>query len=179
MTYIGAPTMSKCQKWTTPPSLIVWLEDRFNMELELDVCADLNNTKAPRFFTEEDNALEQNWFARHAFMNPPFGHGGKMQKTFFEHAVNEVHVMNNCLNLWALVPARTDTKLFHEIIVPHANKIYFIKGRLNFGGHNNVEGANAPFPSMLVHFTCEEEPSSSRHYQKFDTLELSPAVRGF
>jgi len=44
-----------------------------------------------------------------------------------------------------LLPARTDTKWFHEYIYGKA-EIRFIKGRLKFGGCKNP----APFPSMVV-----------------------------
>ena len=46
-----------------------------------------------------------------------------------------------------LLPARTDTRWFHDYINKKA-EIRFIKGRLKFGGSNN----NAPFPSMVVIF---------------------------
>lgn len=45
-----------------------------------------------------------------------------------------------------LLPARTDTRWFHEYIYNKA-ETRFIKGRLKFGGKNA-----APFPSMIVVF---------------------------
>jgi hypothetical protein len=45
----------------------------------------------------------------------------------------------------ALIPARTDTKWFHDYVYGKA-EIRFLKGRLKFGGATN----NAPFPSMGV-----------------------------
>lgn len=47
-----------------------------------------------------------------------------------------------------LIPARTDTRYFHEFIYHKAREIRFIKGRLKFGNQKN----NAPFPSMVVVF---------------------------
>jgi len=46
-----------------------------------------------------------------------------------------------------LLPARTDTKWFHDYCLK-ANEIRFIKGRLKFGDAKN----SAPFPSMIVVF---------------------------
>ena len=46
-----------------------------------------------------------------------------------------------------LIPARTDTKAFHDYIY-HKAEIRFIRGRLKFGGAKN----SAPFPSMVVVF---------------------------
>jgi site-specific DNA-methyltransferase (adenine-specific) len=46
-----------------------------------------------------------------------------------------------------LIPARTDTKYFHDYIKNRA-EVRFIPGRLKFGEAKNA----APFPSMLVIF---------------------------
>jgi site-specific DNA-methyltransferase (adenine-specific) len=50
-----------------------------------------------------------------------------------------------------LIPARTDTRWFHEICLPHAKEIRFLRGRLKFGDAKNC----APFPSMIVIFKKE------------------------
>jgi hypothetical protein len=54
--------------------------------------------------------------------------------------------------VWALVvmllPARTDTRWWHDYVIPYASEIRFIRGRLKFGGAKN----SAPFPSALVIF---------------------------
>ena len=49
-----------------------------------------------------------------------------------------------------LVPARTDTKWFHEYVLNKAT-IRFIKGRLKFGDSKN----SAPFPSMVLVYKKE------------------------
>lgn len=46
-----------------------------------------------------------------------------------------------------LLPARTDTKWFHNYINRRA-EIRFVRGRLKFGGSKN----SAPFPSMVCVF---------------------------
>ena len=51
-----------------------------------------------------------------------------------------------------LLPARTDTKWFHDYIYGKA-EMRFIKGRLKFGDAKN----SAPFPSMVVIFKNESE----------------------
>lgn len=49
-----------------------------------------------------------------------------------------------------LLPARTDTKWFHDYIYGQT-EIRFLKGRLKFGEAKN----SAPFPSMIVIFNEE------------------------
>jgi site-specific DNA-methyltransferase (adenine-specific) len=46
-----------------------------------------------------------------------------------------------------LIPARTDTRYFHDFIL-HRSEIRFVPGRLRFGGASQ----SAPFPSMVVIF---------------------------
>lgn len=53
-----------------------------------------------------------------------------------------------------LIPARTDTRAFHEYIY-HKAEIRFIRGRLRFRV-NGKAGDAAPFPSMIVIFRGPE-----------------------
>ncbi len=48
-----------------------------------------------------------------------------------------------------LLPARTDTRWFHELVLPCAQEVRFLKGRLRFGDSKN----DAPFPSMIIVFS--------------------------
>ena len=58
-------------------------------------------------------------------------------------------------NVVMLLPARTDTKYFHNYIYNKPNvEIRFIKGRLKFGDSVN----SAPFPSMIVIFYANKTP---------------------
>ena len=47
-----------------------------------------------------------------------------------------------------LIPARTDTRYWHDYIFPYASGIKFLKGRLKFGNGKN----SAPFPSAIIEF---------------------------
>ena len=51
-----------------------------------------------------------------------------------------------------LIPARTDTRWFHEQVLPKASEIRFLRGRLRFGDAKNT----APFPSMVVVYVGKE-----------------------
>ena len=166
---------SNKQDWGTPQEFIDWIEENFNMTLDLDVCAHSGNNKCERYFTLEDNALEQEWVCENGWMNPPFG---SELPVFLRKCLDEVFTMNNAENMWVLIPARTDTKWFHELVVPWAEHIYFIKGRFNFDFSRANKKANAPFPSMLIHFTCAEEIRSS-WVNQMQTLEVGTIARGF
>lgn len=64
------------QAVATPANLVAAIERRFGL-LDFDLAASADNAKAARYFTEQDNALSQNWSlgrsVRVAYLNPPFG----------------------------------------------------------------------------------------------------------
>ena len=132
---------SKTVEWETPQKLFDELDKEFHFTL--DPCATKRNAKCRRFFTKKENGLEQDWKGV-VFMNPPYGReiGQWVSKAYIESLKGAIVV--------CLLPARTDTKWFHDWIYGIAT-IRFIKGRLQFGNSKN----NAPFPNMIVIFKNE------------------------
>ncbi|MBX4215587.1 phage N-6-adenine-methyltransferase [Candidatus Parcubacteria bacterium] len=127
--------------WPTPQKVFDGLHEEFGFTL--DVCADATNTKCARFFQEEDEAMFSEWTGR-IWCNPPYGRTiGK----WIERGMMAVDQKAAELAVF-LLPARTDTKWFHHLVLPHASEIRFVKGRLKFGAAKH----NAPFPSMIVIF---------------------------
>ena len=133
---------SKTCEWETPQAFFDTLNAEFHFTL--DACATPENAKCDRYFTREQDGLSQDWTGETVFCNPPYGREmSKWIQKCAEHGLSGgVAVM--------LIPARTDTKAFHQYIYGKA-EIRFIKGRLRFGGSNN----SAPFPSMVVIFRRE------------------------
>ena len=129
---------SKSVVWETPQDLFDKLNAEFHFDL--DVCALPENAKCEKYYTPEDDGLSQPWNGI-CWCNPPYGRtiGKWVQKAYETFAGGGTVVM--------LLPARTDTKWFHEYIYNKA-EIRFIKGRLKFGNSKNA----APFPSMIVVF---------------------------
>ena len=60
--------MSKTNEWTTPNSLFMYLDDKYNFEL--DPCATHENAKCKNYYTKDDDGLIQRWFGN-VFVNPP------------------------------------------------------------------------------------------------------------
>jgi len=126
---------SKTNEWATPQDFFDELDREFHFNL--DPCATAENAKCAMWFNEKEDGLSKSWDNSRVFCNPPYGREiGKWVKKASE-ATGGIVVM--------LIPARTDTKYFHEYIYGKAT-IRFLKGRLKFGGSKN----SAPFPSMVV-----------------------------
>jgi len=114
----------------TPKAYFDKLDNEFNFNLDV----------APNHSLLD--MLDQNWHGN-IYCNPPYNN----QKAFIVKAIDQLE-RGNIKKAVFLIPSRTDTKLFHEIILPKAKEIRFIKGRLKFEGKQN----SAPFPSMVVVF---------------------------
>lgn len=92
------------------------------------------------------NGLDVPWY-KNNFVNPPYSD----IRPWLEKALNE-SLKRGCHSV-VLVPARTDVRWFHDIVLPHAQEVRFIKGRVTFMGYDH----NAPFACMLVIFN-ENQP---------------------
>lgn len=131
---------SKTDQWATPQWLFDELNDEFHFTL--DVCADETNHKCDKYYTKETDGLSQAWHGT-VWCNPPYGRtiGEWVRRAFFASRSGATVVM--------LIPARTDTRWFHDYIYKRDNvEIRFLKGRLKFGDATN----SASFPSMIVIF---------------------------
>jgi len=146
---------SKTPEWSTPQDFFDDLNREFSFTI--DVCATKENAKCKRFFTKDcgingNGGLDWSWGSETVWCNPPYGREiGKWVRKGFEatHLEETTHFGAVVV---MLLPARTDTKWFHNYIYGKA-EIRFIKGRLKFGGCKN----SAPFPSMIVVFRCPKE----------------------
>jgi len=133
MPYINKSTTDS---WSTPIELKNNLNDEFNFD-DFDPCP-LNDDF-------DINGLTIDW-AQTTFVNPPYSCLKSTKKNglgWIEKAHNEAQKGKTIV---LLIPARTDTTWFHDIILKNNYEIRFIKGRLKFG----TKKTPAPFPSILV-----------------------------
>ena len=131
---------SATDNWATPQDFFDKLNAEFHFDL--DVCADESNHKCVTYYTKEQDGLTMPWKGI-VWCNPPYGReiGSWVRKALFASVGGATVVM--------LIPARTDTKWFHDYIYKRDNvEVRFVKGRLKFGNSKN----SAPFPSMVVVF---------------------------
>jgi site-specific DNA-methyltransferase (adenine-specific) len=141
---------SKSNEWETPEDFYNKLNQQF--KFTLDPCATHENHKCKKYYTMEDDGLSKSWENERVFVNPPYGNIGEWIKKAYKESTqhNAIVVM--------LIPARTDTKYWHDYIMQSASKIYFIKGRLKFKNKviadytGKSDLSPAPFPSVVVVF---------------------------
>lgn len=120
---------SATDRWATPPHVFAALDAEFRFDY--DPCP---------LDGDSDGLLPllSVWEGRRVYCNPLYGPGlGKWLQRGLEA---DLAVF--------LIPARTDTKWFHELVMPFAKEIRFLRGRLKFGDAIT----SALFPSMVVVF---------------------------
>lgn len=131
---------SNTNEWSTPRAFFAALDAEFHFNL--DPCSTRENRKCAKFFTIEDDGLQQDWGGYRVFCNPPYG---REIADWVRKCSEEAKKPGTLVVM--LIPARTDTAYFHDYIYKHAREIRFVRGRLHFN-----EAGPAPFPSMVVVF---------------------------
>lgn len=136
--------------WGTP----LWLYDLRNdiHKFTIDLAASPENAKCVRYYTEEDDSLQQSWRWERGWLNPPYSIAKKFIRKAYEETVGQWQRWGrdgpSAELVEMLLAARTSNQEWHDYIFPGASEIVFIRGRIIF------EGAllGAPFPSALVTF---------------------------
>jgi len=162
---------SDSDEWETPDDLFQFLNQRFHFTV--DVCANAGNAKIARFFTMARDGLKQPWDGV-AWCNPPYTN--HQAHAWIQKGINEVKQNSNCERVIYLLPVRTDTKLWHRVIMRHASMITFLEGRLNFKRPDRDHPNPAPFPSCIVEFEKLHAIWIETHHQlhpEFSSLRKS------
>ena len=133
--------------WKTPSDFYDKLHDRF--DFDFDPC--------PFMHDMSWDGLEVEWGQRN-FVNPPYSRPNL--ERFVLKGIREAEKGKLCV---FLIPASTDTRLFHDVIQPKATAIEFVRGRLSFSGYNNQgewKQLDAMKGSMVVIFDGRSNTAS-------------------
>ena len=115
--------LNHSDNWATPKDLFDKLNAEFNFDFD------------PCPLNSEFDGLKLDW-GKSNFINPPYSdkkESGYLKSSFVKKAIEESKKGKTCV---MLLPVSTSTKLFHEYILPNANEIRFLKGRVKFAGIN-------------------------------------------
>ena len=147
-------------EWETPQDVFAALNLEFRFQI--DCAARRENAKCDLFFGPDvlppyNDALANDWTTGRppfsCFLNPPYSRC----REFVAKAAEEAR--KGC-TVVCLVPARTDTRWWHEHVWDSTRhrprpgvEVRFIRGRLKFGDGKN----SAPFPSVVIVFRPEAQ----------------------
>jgi phage N-6-adenine-methyltransferase len=146
----GAIMNVTSDKWGTPFEFFLELERLFG-KFDLDAAADDGWAMCDKYITLEQDALnpETPWDGQNIYLNPPYGHWIPL---FLDRVLKEAEKGKRIV---CLLPAKVDTKWFHDVALTKADEIIFVRGRLKF----RLEGKNntATFPSIVVCFNTAKD----------------------
>ncbi|HFD6683743.1 TPA: phage N-6-adenine-methyltransferase [Providencia alcalifaciens] len=124
-------------QWCSPEELYWGINTKFG-PFTLDLFTDGANSKAPHFYTAEDNALTQDWSEKlkeiggAAFGNPPYSRSSYHEKqaiTGVGHIINHARSMRDKGGRYVfLLKAATSESWWPE----DADHVCFIRGRIGF-----------------------------------------------
>lgn len=161
-------TSKLSDSWSTPQSLFDEINKAFG-PCVLDVCANSQNTKCVSYFTEQDNALEQEWFNKNlnispqiCWMNPPYSD----PYPWLKKATEEVKKGN--VIVVSLLKADHSTSWYKDFIYDYNNvrfypgveridlpkRVKFVAppGLINKKTGKPVKEGSPNYPSMVVVF---------------------------
>lgn len=134
--------------WVTPVSFFEPLRAEF--DLQVDAAASSGNAMLPRFWSIEDSAFNHDWTGERVWCNPPYGKANISPPGIYKWI--ERCATGGASICVTLLPARTDTRWFHDFIYNNPKaEIRFVKGRIKFSGSTGA----GKFPSMVVIFRNE------------------------
>lgn len=133
------------QDYETPPELFLSLSDEFG-PFDVDVAANEINHKTATWYgpaAAYTDGLSVDWTGLRCWMNPPYGRA----TSAWVKKASEARALVVCL-----IPARTDTRWFHDYVLPKAKTVRFLRGRPKFWIDGKDTGQSGKFPSMVVVF---------------------------
>lgn len=133
--------------WETPDYILDYIKKRFfNDEEYFDPCP----------LKSIFNGLDIEW-GKNNYINPPYSR--PLKEEFIKKAYKESLLGKTCV---MLIPANTDTAIFHDVISRYG-KVYLLKKRVKFKGINTkgvyVTDKSGQGGSMIVIFDKNIEPS--------------------
>ena len=156
---------SASSEWRTP----VWLAELLKKQygpFDLDPAAAPGTSVGRRSYDRRDGGLEHPWKGK-VYVNPPHARAlGETVGPWILKALEELDA-GHCELVVMLVPSRTDTSWWHELVMPRASAVLFDRGRLKFMGNDCT--SPAPFPSVVIVFR-RRRPTLGLKY-----LRISPA----
>src|SRR5882724_2148326 len=136
--------------WSTPQPKFKELDDEFHFTS--DVCALPENAKCKRYYTPEQDGLQQDWTGEVVFCNPPYSQVAQWIQKAYEASKTGAKLVV------CVVSASVDTAWFQTYVLPYA-EYRFPKGRWKFGGSRH----NAPRPIAIVIFRPQTDHTRSQH----------------
>jgi site-specific DNA-methyltransferase (adenine-specific) len=141
--------------WQTPLAIVDRIHTVFG-GIELDPCGAPDNPTRASVWWEANGLSFWDSLPGLIYVNPPYSQARAWLAHCSEYGGQGAEVL-------ALVPARTDTRAWHDFVFSTAVAVGFVSGRLRFRQPGSEAPTNpAPFPSAFVYWGARE-----KHFRRF------------
>lgn len=130
-------SLHESAEWRTPPDFFEFCNRNFG-PYTLDVAATKENALCERFFTVEDNGLEQDWGTENVWCNPPYSRIAPWVRAMAAHRGRGT----------MLLPASTGTKWFHDL--HFIATIGLLRGRIRFLRPDGTPGGSPRYDNIIA-----------------------------
>ena len=170
------------QDWVTSWELYYKIENIFNMQFKVDVCATPENAKCPKFITPEMDFFKTEVY-EDAFMNPKYEAGnlekGVMGIGHFVARLYNQHIYHNINVCYVLPSTVTSLEWFETYFGPRMlnvfgdkSEVYFVRKRQNF--QQGKTNGGPPFSTQVFlhrrHTDLEMQQIQRRYEENKDKL---------
>lgn len=133
-------TTSGEETWITPPEIVKSLGT-----FDLDPCSadNMPYRTAKCMVTKSVDGLSIDWGNKRVWLNPPYG---KQIAKFLDKMRCGI----------ALLPSRTDTKWFHNLVMPRIYGILFVRKRISFLTPDGKKSKSPAFASILCAYSKKD-----------------------
>ena len=144
---MGYMNKSCTDSWSTPVLIRRHIEAKYGKISDYDPCPLLTNWTAG---IDYDGLLAEWPLCDDGviFVNPPYSQLKSTKSKIGWIEKCHIESQRGC-TIILLIPSRTGTSWFHDIILSNGHGIEFLRGRLKFGDSKT----SAPFDSMLITMT--------------------------
>lgn len=167
--------------WETPEPVYAALDAQFHFDF--DAAASTENARCAEFATATGvhtkdgidpslDGLTCSWQGRRVWANPPYGPG---LDAWVRKMVEE---KNRARVIVALLPANTDTRWFHDLVMPTAWEVWAVRGRINFRGSTSSNTGGSLIVIWRPHVNRDGGSQMLRSWHWSDSRWWRPGGRG-
>jgi len=156
------------QNWATPPLLVQLIARMVGLpmgQFDLDVCATPATAKAKRYFTPEQNGLQQAWESAFAWCNPPFA----VSQIRLWAAKASVEVQCRPMLVAFMATPKSDQDWWHDLF--EAGLVWAQidgRGRIAFMDEFGQPGMQQSMPTTILLLKADAGYSPKRGYVVLD-----------
>ena len=134
------------QTWRTPDTLFDGLHSEFNFTL--DAAANAWDSKCDKYISPDEDSLITPWgHGQIIWCNPPFAQVMPWMKKALVEQTNRNDIV-------FLLKAATDTRWFHQYVIPYA-EWWLFDGRVHFEPPPGIKASTPSFGAMLVRYAAD------------------------